>query len=352
MFLHAVATLVLLLFLPLTSVAGDRKEAFFYSEKTFGSDALYNPASAFFTYSLDTLQLSENFDLDNYNDDLSDVWEQLKHPRRAIDNEGGFRRFVNREIFPIDSDHHRDSFAMLPNYTLHLLGDGMAYRRDVEWFREHDYPYPRLTAAMIAMVSEVLQEGLEAQNTTDADAIADVYIFRPLGILLFSQEWFAGAVHRMLDPLIWPTITAWDLRKNRFSNTGIAYVYRPPRFQWANKRLFVYTGLNNMFGLSHQRASGHTFSWAFGAAVEEIVRQRNIQADLRPSAGLFYERDGSLLWSVLINDTGDQRFRLNVYPKAVPWLKKTGFYLAVNDEGRTAAGIVHRLPIGVGMSNM
>lgn len=348
---NKIAALVGLLTLPLLSYPSDKPRAFFYSEKDFGSDALYSPLSAFFNYSLDTLQLSDNFDLENYDDDLAEVWEQLTHPRRAIDNEGGFRRFVNREIFPIDSEHRRDSFAMLPNYSLHLLGDGIAYRRDVEWFREHDYPYPRLTAAVIAMVGEVLQEGLEAQNTTDADAIADVYLFRPLGILLFSQERFASAVRRMLDPVIWPTLSSWDIRKNRFSNTGIAYVYRPPRFQWPSKRLFFYTGLNNMVGLSHQQASGNTFTWSLGVAVEEIVRQRSIQADLKPSVGFFYEREGSLLWSVLLNDTGDQRFRLNVYPRAVKWLKKTGFYVTVNDEGRAGAGIVHRLPIGLGISN-
>lgn len=346
---HSLAILFLLL-LPKLSLADDAEQTSFYVAKTYGSDALYNPVSAFFSYSLDTLQLTGNFDLENYDEDLALVWDHLRHPRRAINNEGGFRRFFNREIFPIDADYRRDSFAALPNYSLHLLGDGMTYRRDVEWFRSHHYPYPRLSAAVIAMVSEVLQEGLEAQNTTDADAIADVYIFRPLGILLFSNERFARAVRRTLDPVIWPTLTAWDINQHRFANTGIAYVYRPPRFRWQDKHLFVYTGLNNMLGLSHQRPSGDTLSWGFGASVQEIVRQRNIQADLRPSAGIFRSRNGSLLWSVLINDTGDQRFRLNLYPKAVQWLKQTGLYFSVNDAGDVAAGFVYRLPIALGIS--
>jgi hypothetical protein len=70
-----------------------------------------------------------------------------------------------------------------------------------------------------------------ACHTARSDAIADVHISRPLGILLFSQERFARAIREILDPVIWPTL---------------------------------------------------------------IVRQRDIQADVRPSAGLFYERGGSL----------------------------------------------------------
>ncbi|MFT4730768.1 MAG: hypothetical protein ACI9UN_005298 [Granulosicoccus sp.] len=150
------APLVVLLLLPLGSQADDGEQTLFYFTKTYGSDALYNPVSGFFSYSLDTLQLRDNFTLNGYDENLSGVLDHLRHPRRAIDNEGGFRRFINREIFLIDSGHRRDSFAALPNYTLHLLGNGIAYRRDVEWFRVHHYPYPRLTAAMIAMVSEVL----------------------------------------------------------------------------------------------------------------------------------------------------------------------------------------------------
>jgi hypothetical protein len=192
---------------------------------------------------------------------------------------------------------------------------------------------------------------LEAQNTTDADAIADVYIFRPLGLWLFSQKRFAKAVRRWLDPVIWPSLTSWDINRNQFLNTGLAYVYRPPRFRWGDKSLFVHTGFNNLFGLSHRRASGYTFSWGLGVAVEEVVRQRDIQADIKPSAGLFYDRAGSLLWSVVLNDTGNQRLRVNVFPEAFSWLKDIGIFLSIDDEGGGATGFVYGLPIGIGVSN-
>ncbi len=319
----------------------------YYQAQTIGSDSLYNPASAFVHYTLDTLQLPENFDTDNFSDNLDQVWEFLSHPRTAIDNEGGFHRFVNREIFPIDSDYHRDSFAALPNYGLHLLGGGMTYRRDVEWFTARAYRYPKLAATTLAMVSEVLQEALEVQNTTDADPVADVYLFRPLGILLFSQERIANFVQKHLDPAIWPTISAWNVSSDQFSNTGISYIYRPPRLKFRNAGLFVYTGLNNLVGLSHPLPSGRAFSWGVGAAVQEIVRQRNIQADVRPSVGLFLDQNKSLLASLVINDVGKTRARLNLYPGILPITRGMGVFVSMDDERELSAGFVYRLPIGV-----
>lgn len=322
----------------------------YYRPATIGSDALYNPANSFFNYTFDTLQLSENFATEDYSQNLSDIWEFLMHPRRSIDNEGGFRRFVNREIFPIDSEHRRDSFAALPNYALHLLGDGQTFRRDMEWFQSKGYRYPRLVAASLAMISELLQEGLEAQNTTDADAIADLYLFRPLGLLLYSNPRAAKAIRKHLDPAIWPTLVSIDARSSKLINTGMAYIYRPPALARGNAQLFVHTGLNNLIGLSYRTDEHTSYTLAVGVAIEEIVRQRNIQAEVRPSVGMFKDRRGSLLWSAVINDVGRTRFRLNVFPGATGRLNPLGVFFSLSDEWEVTAGISVNLPLGVGLS--
>lgn len=321
----------------------------YYRSNPVGSDSRYSPASAFFDYTLDTLQLPENFDTDNFTDNLDQVWEQLTHPRRSIENEGGGHRFINRELFPIDSEFRRDSFAALPNYALHLLGGGMVYRRDMEWFAARGYRYPRLAATTLAMVSEVLQEALEVQNTTDADPVADVYLFRPLGILLFSHDPVARFVQNHLDPAIWPMISAWDMTADQFTNTGISYAYKPPALKFGDAQLFIYTGLNNLIGLSHSLRSGKSLSWGVGAAVQEIVRQRNIQADLRPSIGLFLDQNKSLLASMVYNDVGKTRFRINLYPGSLPITENLGLFLSFDDELDLSAGLVYRMPIGLAL---
>lgn len=329
----------------------DDSEPLYYRSASIGSDSQYNPASAFFNYTFDTLQLTDNFDTQDYGQNLSDVLYQLTHPRQSINNEGGFGRFVNREIFPIDSEHRRDSFAALPNYALHLLGDGMAFRRDMEWFQSRGYRYPRLAAASLAMISELLQEGLEAQNTTDADAVADVYLFRPLGLLLFSNRRIATAIRQHLDPAIWPTQISIDLRTGKLINAGLSYIYRPPSLVSGKAQLFFHTGLNNLIGVSYQTGKYTSHTVAIGVAIEEIVRQRDIQADVRPSLGVFKDRRGSLLWSAVINDVGRTRFRLNLFPGAIRGSLPLGIYVSLSDEWNVTTGIRLTLPLGVGISS-
>jgi len=185
------------------------------------------------------------------------------------------------------------------------------------------------------------------QNTTDADPVADVYLFRPLGLLLFSHQGFADWVQQHLAPAIWPTISAWNLSTDQFTNTGISYIYRPPRLSFRQSGLFVHTGLNNLIGLSHHLPSGRSISWGLGAAVQEIIRQRNIQADVRASFGLFLDQDKSLLASMVLNDVGKTRFRINLYPGALPLPKGIGVFLSMDDERDLSAGFTYQFPIGL-----
>ncbi|NND92234.1 MAG: hypothetical protein HKN42_15345 [Granulosicoccus sp.] len=315
-----------------------------------GSDVFYNPLNAFFSYTLDPLQVPTDFGIDNFDDNLHDVWYQLRHPRKAIEAEGGVTQFINREILPIDPDNIQDSVAALPNYSLHLLGGGLAFRKDLEWFRAHDYPMPKLVAVAWSMAAELIQEAVERKTTIDTDPIADFYLFRPLGIILFSQDRFARFIHRTLNPAIWPMMHGWDVRDDRFLNTGISYVYRPPALTVANRQGFIYTGLTTLFGLSHPTAAGGSLSWGIGAAVEQIVRQRDIKVELKPSLGLFHDRNNSLLWSVLLNDAGNNRLRVNVYPRSGNRFSRAGWFFSVDDRGKVAAGVSLNFPLGLGVS--
>ena len=106
-----------------------------------------------------------------------------------------------------------------------------------------------------------------------------------------------------------------------------------------------------MFGLSQQPASGGTVSWGVGAAVQNIESQRDIKVTLKPSIGMFYDRNNSLQWSAILNDTGDNRFRLNMYPLDQGWIKQAGWFLSINDEGDISAGVSLSLPLGIGVSS-
>lgn len=320
----------------------------YYREASIGSDAFYNPLNAFSHYVFDTLQLSENFDQENFGGRYDTVTDNLAHPRRAIDNEGGFRRFVNRQIAPVDADHSDEWPTMLPNYALHLLGGGMVYRRDLEYFQAHDYEHPYAYSITLAMTAELVQEVFEKKSTSDDDEVADFYIFRPLGIWLYSDDDRAAYIKETLDPAIWPHLLFYEPERETFSNVGISYVARLQPVFGMESRPFVYYGMNTLVGLTHDRGALDHISWGIGGAMKSLDRSNDeLDFELRPSFGLFYDRDSSLLWSVILNGTEEMKVRANAYPwKPGPWQMGVGFGLTDDDE--VFLGLSLDMPFGLG----
>lgn len=330
-------------------ISSNLQAAPYYSAKDYGSDSLYDPFGNFLSYSLDPLQVPDSFGTDNFNDNLDAVLSHLAHPKRAIDNDGGFNRFFNREIFPIDSESSDESWAILPNYGLHLLGGGMAFRKDLEYFRAHDVDNAMLYSVALAMTAELIQEVFEQKTTKQSDAIADFYIFRPIGIWLFADDDFAKYVMETLDPAIWPYLQAFDASEDRFINTGISYMYRPPAREFLNSRLFIFTGLNNQIGLSHRIDKTDWFSWGVGFSTQRIDFSLDRQAEIDTSLGFFYDRNKSLLWSLVFNDTGGMNYRFNLFPTNKNLSGKFGYFIGSNDQD-VSVGITYRIQMGIGFS--
>lgn len=322
----------------------------YYAVKNYGSESLYDPLSNFLSYSLDSLQVPESFGTENFGDNLDALLSNLAHPRRTIKNDGGFNRFVNREIFPVDAEHSDESWAILPNYGLHLLGGGMVFRRDLEYFMAHDYEYPMLSAVALAMTAELIQEVIELNKTKPGDAIADFYLYRPIGLLLFADDDVANFIMDTLDPAIWPYLQAFDFGNDQFLNTGISYMYRPPVTEFLNTRLFIFTGLNNQIGLAHRIDNSDWLSWGVGLSTQRIDFTQDKQAVLDTSFGLFYDRNKSLLWSLTINDTGGTQYRFNLFPNNETTLGKFGYFISKNDNTDLAMGITYKIQIGIGFS--
>jgi hypothetical protein len=321
---------------------------YFYQPADFGSESLFNPISSFVNYTLDSAQVKESFGTSNYRRNLGEAWNNLLHPGDRI-NEEGTKSFINTEITPIDIDELSDSKAILPNYGLHLFGGGLVYRKNAEWFRAHDYPAPFFTAALLSMTAEILAEGLEKPVTDDTDEIADVYLFRPLGIWLFSNDKRAKWIKENLDPVDWPHLIMYDQKQEELLNIGISYVVRPQWLRTEERRAFVYMGITNLIGVSHRQKNGDEFSWGLGVSTESIN-----PTELRPSAGIFYDRNNSLLASGIINGTEQLRLRINVYPGAFNFERLArlnfplGFFVGLSDDNQPAFGFHFGLPLGLG----
>ncbi len=200
-------------------------------------------------------------------------------------------------------------------------------------------------AAVLGMLAEVLQEATEKPTTDYTDEIADVLLFRPLGMWLFSDDRRAAAIRRLLDPVDWPYLLMYDIEGDRSLNVGVSYALRPPRQDSSKPRFFAYVGMTNLFGLSHPLATGGNVSWGVGVATASIKPN-----EIRASAGMFYDRNNSLLWSLIVNGTEELRLRANIYPGAF-WsaCNKVGAFVGVTDDGKPAFGIQFGLPVGVGV---
>ena len=342
--------LVALLWLPLpgwsAELPAQLDKALFYRDLDYGSESLFNPLSNFVNYGLDTLQVRQSFDERHFGDQLRRTTDDLVNPVRSINSTGGLGRFVNRQILPIDFDRLDESVEMIPNYGLHLLGGGMVYRKNVEWLQSRGYTYPRALAVLQGLAAEFLQEVIEKKSTKADDPVADFFLFRPAGMLLFSWDPFARFAAEELRLAEWPYQPLFSFGEGSFMNTGENFLIRPPALGSENHSLFLYFGMTTMLGVSHKVGTMDSFSWGVGQAVTSVERD---SLHMRTSLGLFYDRNDSLLASLLVKGTDDLLLRLNIYPGAIVesrWFP--GIFLGVGDKGEFTVGLtIRQLPFGL-----
>jgi len=246
-------------------------QALFYEPLPYGSESRFNPVSSFLTYSIDTLQVPASFGTDGFRDGLAEVGRNLGSPWEAIEATGGLGRFVNRQVLPIDGAHLDEAVEMVPNYGLHLIGGGVVYRKNAEWLALHGVAYSRLNAALLSMATEYVQEAIEKPLTSRDDEVADMFIFRPLGILLFSWEPFARFWSERMHLVEWSSQIMIRPRGMQFANIGESYAIRPSVLGLDRHRPFFYFGLSPLIGLTHRLSETDSLSWGAGAAIREVT---------------------------------------------------------------------------------
>ncbi|MDR0499583.1 MAG: hypothetical protein LBH03_07645 [Holophagales bacterium] len=304
----------------------------FYKGQPYGSESQFNPIYSFLNYTLDTLQVPKSFDDENLSKRWKEVQWNLSHPRTAIQMEGGLAAFVNRQIFPYRFTEN----DWIPNYSLHLLGGGMTWLKNAEWFESHGFPFPRLSAFVAITAAELFQEVVEKKSTWHDDEIADVYLFRPAGILLFAWEPFARFAADTLQLQSWSYqpmyASGWERnngKRGRIVNAGENFIVRPNMFKSDYVKPFVFFGMTNLFGLSHRANATDSISWGIGAAVLEAK-----PTEMRLSGGVFWDRDNSLLASLILNGTDNMAARLNIHPGTIfgksAW--SPGVYVGIGDK--------------------
>lgn len=289
----------------------------------------------------------------DYRTGVKNVWQNLSTPLQAIRTYGG-KTFVQNEIVPFTLNQEDANYW--PNYTQHLIGGGMSYRLMAEWYEHHRYPKPRLWALATTAIYHGLNEVVEndGYRGVNVDPIADMCIFNPLSILLFQSDRVCRFFSQTLNFADWSYQLGYDPWSRTLQNNGqnFSLKYRLPFApSWS---LFYFYGTHGEFGLSYRRKNGEALSAGFGLTARELVDleapegSRRLTADLALTAGIFYDRHNSLLFSCIYSDRKDNMLRINVYPGLVRLgAYSPGFFLLLDRDNRLIMGMNLLLPVAV-----
>lgn len=336
--------------------AGD-STYYFYHGLPYGSEKNFHPLTVIVNGGFGIMQIdnrSTKINSIDFRTGASNVWMNITHPFREV-KKFGVNKFLTSEVIP--TKLKASGAQWVPNYQLHLIGGGMTYRTMYEWYRYHKYQNPRVQALVSLAVYNFLNEIVEnnSYEGTNVDPIADMLIFDPLSVLLFSFDpvaRFFGRTLHMADWSFQPVITPEGTIENVGQNFNIK-LKLPGENPWS---VFCFFGVHGTVGLSYAFKNGNCVSAGGGIVAKDLVdvdpdTQEGVKTTtFKWTAGIFYDRNNSLLASLILAGTKGYKVRLNVYPGLIPTGKYSpGLFCALGKQEELIFGIhMHNIPIGLG----
>jgi len=330
---------------------------YFYHGLPYGSEKNFHPLTVIVNGGFGIMQIdnrSTKINSIDYRTGAANVWMNITHPFREV-RKFGVREFIKTEVIP--TKFKTSGAQWFPNYQLHLIGGGMTYRTMYEWYRYHNYPNPGIQAIISLATYHYLNEIVEnsGYEGTNMDPIADLLIFDPLSVLLFSFDpvlhFFGNTLH-MADWSFQPVITPEGTIENVGQNFNIK-IKLPGKNPWS---IFYFFGVHGTAGLSYKFKNGKCLSVGGGVVAKDLV---DVDPEIREgvktttfewTAGIFYDRNNSLLASLIMAGTKGYKIRLNVYPGLIPaGSYSPGLFCALGKEEEWIFGIhMHNIPVGFG----
>ena len=350
---------IILLLAPFGRVAGQANSYYFYQPRPYGSEALFNPISLLANGGFDTYQIINDrqptLDASYWNSASTNVWRSISSPFDVI-RKFGTTRFLRKEVFPMSLQI--DDAQYVPNFVLHTIGGGMVYRKVSEWYDYHGFPAPYLFGAVTSVGFEFINEAVEngPNYYPNEDCIPDILLFQPLGILLFSFDGFSDFFSSQLSLNEWSQPVVATFHPFAIRNAGQNFVMKYPINESRSTSLFFHFGDFAILGVSVKTNQEDAISVGAGLAstgrrslpvVNGVVSNTVTVGGM---AGVYYDRNNSLLASAVYSDVENNRFRLNIYPGVftIPDFSP-GLFFTVGNHGTFVAGVTARfLPIGLG----
>ncbi len=297
---------------------------YFYTNKSYGSESLFNPLTLFINggYDVCQLQMVSNKVADhNYSRMAKTVFKNLGDPFTSI-SKYGWNRFLRTEFLPIS--YTRENMQWVPNYQQHLIGGGMLYTAMKEWYEERNFPVPWLFSSITIMAQHLFNEVMETgpYEGYSVDEISDIYIFDLGGILLFSFDNVNEFFSKKLNLADWSLQAAITFPNGRvIAGQYFSMKWKLPFSE--EYSIFYRYGMGALFGLSKKIKQTDNLSVGIGFKTKHLVdlenefRQRTIETSWH--AGVFYDRNNSLLFSLVMSGVKEYFCMIDVYPGVIKY---------------------------------
>lgn len=320
-----------------------------------GSDAQFNPLSVVLNHGFDQLRTSKRKDFRNfpYSASFAAVMRSVVRPDKPI-RRYGLGNWLRDEIFPLTL-RKSGGGQWYPNYTLHLFGSGVTYVRLADWYHDHGLEsHDRLAAGLTTYAYHLLVETNENGPTADqgVDALSDLLVFDTASLVLWNQRWMRRLFSGPVEVTDWYGQISLGEPGNTIENAYSMVVVRARVPYTSNWKLtlthgFVFlAGVSRRFGANDWLTVGGGADAPVNPVIDSTTRKKS--AELEPNGGIFYDRDGSLLASVVNRGGSDNGATLNVYPGVLGWrMVQPSFWLQLNRGGGVRFGVSSRLGLGV-----
>ena len=328
----------------------------FYASRPYGSESQFNPLSLIVNGGYDQLRTSDNkrtiFKLP-YEGEFRTVWRSVTNPERAI-RHYGWGNWLTHEVFPL-STKGEGGGQWYPNYQLHLFAGGMTYARMVEWYEQHGAGHPELAAGTTVYAWHLLTEMVESNAVCceDVDGITDLLIFDSASILLWNQSWMKRPFGGRVEFTDWPGQATLSLPSQRIENAYMMAMLRAPLPRADDWKIMTTMGNAFLVGLSRRvgREYWVSASGGFDPSDNPIVNNKTgaRTVELLPNAGVFLDRNGSLLVSFITKGGSTNGATLNIYPGVIGsgWWSP-GLWAQQVRGGGVRFGVTSKLGVGFG----
>ena len=282
---------------------------------------------------------------------LNNVLHNLGDPFPRI-QQYGWSQFLRTEFLPLSFTV--ETMQWIPNYQQHLIGGGMLYTAMKEWYEEHKFPMPWLFSSITVMTQHMFNEVMETgpYEGYSVDEISDIYIFDLGGIVLFSFDSVNEFFSKELNLSDWSLQSSISLPDGRV-NAG-QYFSVKWKLPFSNDySLFYRYGLGALYGLSKKVDSTDNFSVGLGFKTKHLVdlnpntRQRTIETSWY--AGIFYDRNNSLLASLVMSGLKEQFCMIDIYPGIIKMGNfSPGIWSVIGRNGKFTVGFSTRYVFSLG----